>query len=272
MSTATYLRTADVPLARLRPFPGNAKRGNVPTILESLCRTGQYRSLVVRQGDGDELTTLAGNHTAQAIAAHGPGDCGLNVTVDGEQRPCGLCLNAPWEPVARCEIVTCDDATAKRINLVDNRAADQGDYDERALAALIAGMDGDLAGTGYSDADLQDLLAPVDLDADVDAYEPPARPAAATRPPADLPPGPAPGEPAPPAPDGHATVLLTYTTAEHDEVAAHMAAARNALPTAGTPVVVLHALRTLTATLNARDAARDNLAVDELLAVAGVAA
>ncbi|MFJ2093110.1 hypothetical protein ACIOEW_28135 [Streptomyces sp. NPDC087901] len=88
---ATYLRTETIPLAQLQPFPGNAKRGDVGTILTSLCHNGQYRSLVVREVEPDRYVTLTGNHTTQAIAAHGPGDCGMTVKTGGEERPCGIC-------------------------------------------------------------------------------------------------------------------------------------------------------------------------------------
>ncbi|MFF0851171.1 hypothetical protein ACFYVM_09010 [Streptomyces sp. NPDC003280] len=85
-------------------------------------RNGQFRSLIVR-ATADTLVVLAGTHTLQALLAHGPGLCGLITTVDGEELCGALCGGQEWEPVARCEIVTCDDATAPRINLVDNRSA-----------------------------------------------------------------------------------------------------------------------------------------------------
>ncbi|GHG45180.1 hypothetical protein [Streptomyces hydrogenans] len=70
---------------------------------------------------------LAGNHTAQALNAHGAGDCG--------HESCGVCRNDPsWTPAARCEVVVCDKDAARRINIVDNRAADLGTYDFEALA------------------------------------------------------------------------------------------------------------------------------------------
>lgn len=131
--TATYVRTADVPLDELTPFPGNAKRGDVDTIRASLRRNGQYRSLVVREIPNGPLIVLAGNHTMQALAAEG-------------------------HEAARCEIVLCDDATARRINLADNRTAELGDYDNDALAELLSYMDGDLEGTGWTDADIDALL------------------------------------------------------------------------------------------------------------------
>ncbi|MFD8820766.1 hypothetical protein ACFV1C_00105 [Streptomyces sp. NPDC059605] len=156
---ATYLRTANVPLDELTPFPGNAKRGSVDTILESLRRNGQYRGLVVREIPDGPLIVLAGNHTAQALAAHGPGDCGKHVTVGRGIRPCGICDNkSAWVPAARCELVRCDEDTARRINIVDNRAADLGTYDYEALSELLAELD-DLDGTGYTSRDVEDITA-----------------------------------------------------------------------------------------------------------------
>ena len=137
MSHAAYARITDMPIADLRPFPGNSNRGNVPAILESLCRTGQYRAIVVRE-HATGHTILAGNHTVQAIAAHGPGDCGLTVKVDGVEHLCGLCSNTTWEPSARCEVITCDEDTALRINLADNRIPELGSQDDHALTLLLA--------------------------------------------------------------------------------------------------------------------------------------
>ncbi|KPI02492.1 hypothetical protein OK006_7630 [Actinobacteria bacterium OK006] len=44
----------DVALGDLRPFPGNARRGDLAVILQSLVRTRQFRSLIVRD-TGDSL-------------------------------------------------------------------------------------------------------------------------------------------------------------------------------------------------------------------------
>ncbi|WP_284576769.1 hypothetical protein [Streptomyces sp. 2P-4] len=160
MTHATYVRIAELPLTKLKPFEGNAKRGDVDVILDSLRRNGQYRSLIVREtstGKGP-FTILAGNHTADAFKLHGPGDCGQLVTAGTETRPCGICGNdAKWKPVARCEVIDCDDDTARRVNLVDNRSAALGSYDDAALAELLSGLD-NLDGTAYVDDDLDELL------------------------------------------------------------------------------------------------------------------
>ncbi|MFF4385602.1 hypothetical protein ACFY0G_02230 [Streptomyces sp. NPDC001552] len=158
---ATYVRTETVPLNQLHPFPGNAKRGDVPLILDSLRVNGQYRGLVVRLAEGSPLTVLAGNHTAQALDLHGAGPCGRPVRIAGEERPCGICHGLPWEPSARCEIIACDDATALAVNLVDNRASEKGTYDRGALAELLSyAEDLGYAGTGYTEQDVQLLIAP----------------------------------------------------------------------------------------------------------------
>ena len=143
----THLGVEDVPIKDLTPYPGNAKRGDVALIRESLRRNGQYRSLVVRRMPGGTakakpvLTVLAGNHTMRAMAAE------RHTTV-------------------RCELVECDDDTARRVNLADNRTSDAGGHDQQALADLLtaaaeadAASDGQvLYGTGYTDEDLAKLL------------------------------------------------------------------------------------------------------------------
>ncbi|MFK0063373.1 hypothetical protein ACIQTN_29610 [Streptomyces werraensis] len=283
MSQATYERTADVPLGDLRPFPGNARRGDPAVILQSLVRTGQFRSLIVRD-TGNGLVVLAGNHTLQALLAHGPGPCGLTTTVDGQELPCALCGGEEWAPVARCEIVTCDDATATRINLVDNRSAELGGWDQEALADLIAGLDGDLDGTGYTDADLDKLVAAIEEAYEDDEEEEPEQPAApaATASPAEpatssaapasgdtIPEGPPPGTVAPPMPDGTRSMLLTYPAADRDEAARLVVAAREVFPAEDAAVIVLRALRTLVAVLDSRHAHDGVVTVQALLRAAG---
>jgi ParB-like chromosome segregation protein Spo0J len=128
-----YKSTKEVPLSELAPFPGNARRGDVDAIAESITENGQYRSLIVRQSTEGALVVLAGNHTMAALAQLG-------------------------RKTARVEIIACDDNTAKKINLVDNKLPDSGGYDDAALAALLGSLD-DLDGTGYTPDDLDDLLA-----------------------------------------------------------------------------------------------------------------
>ncbi|MBL0777348.1 hypothetical protein G6541_08305 [Streptomyces albidoflavus] len=167
MPPATHVRTDTLLLNQLQHFPGNARRGDVELILNSLKRNGQYRGLVVRdvQPDGP-LVVLAGNHTMQALALHGPGACAYRTTHQGQERPCGVCYGEDWTPSARCEVIICDDDTARRINLVDNKASDDGTYDRDALAELLSYLDDDgYEGTGYTDAEVRQLahaVPPID--------------------------------------------------------------------------------------------------------------
>lgn len=166
---SVYVETRRVPLDELTRFPGNAKRGDVQAILGSLRRNGQYRSLIVRQVENGPLIVLAGNHTYDALVEHGPGICQFQrdalaaIRAGGKATECVLCSqDAAFDETARCEIHTCDDATARRINLVDNRAAELGYMDQPALALLLQAAladEGGLEGTGYDDAYLTGLLA-----------------------------------------------------------------------------------------------------------------
>lgn len=153
----TTIGTQPVSLEDLEPFEGNARRGNVDLILDSLRANGQYKPLTVRR-HGETLTILAGNHTFLALLRHEEDDrAGCADWELSNNRPCQLCINVDRDdPTALAHLIECDDATATRINLVDNRAADVGDYDREALETLLSTLDDDLVGTGYalSEADM----------------------------------------------------------------------------------------------------------------------
>ena len=138
-----YLRTEMVPLDQLTPFPGNARRGKVEVIKESIEKNGQYRSLVVREIKDGPLIVLAGNHTMTAVDELG----GSKV---------------------RCEIIECDDETARRINLVDNRSNDLAEDDDEALAALMRELQDGAEGTGFTAKE----LAAYTEEPEIPAFEP----------------------------------------------------------------------------------------------------
>lgn len=118
---AATLADMAVPIGTLIPYPGNARVHADATLAESLQVNQQYRPLVVQRGTNH---ILAGNGTWKAALALG------------------------WTHVA-ATYVDCDDTTAKRIVLVDNRASDIASYDNDALRALLAEVQ-ELPGTGYS--------------------------------------------------------------------------------------------------------------------------
>lgn len=141
-----YIETRLVPLEELEPYPGNARHGDRDVLVESLEANGQYRSLIVRDTD-EGLVVLCGNNTLAALEARG-------------------------DEAARCEIVRCDDATALRVNLVDNASNDKATYDDEARARLLALLDGELSGSGYTDEEADTLIARYE-EPEVTAYEEP---------------------------------------------------------------------------------------------------
>ena len=118
-----------VPIAGLRLYPRNPRRGDVEAIKRSLVRNGQYRPLVVNRRTSE---VLAGNHTLVAAQQLG------------------------WEQVA-VTYVDVDAELAKRIVLADNRTSDLAGYDDETLAELLQQLP-ELDGSGYDDAALSRLL------------------------------------------------------------------------------------------------------------------
>jgi hypothetical protein len=160
--------TSAVSPADLTTYPRNARHGDVAAIAASLKAHGQYKPVVVNigTGTGRHNEVLAGNHTLLAfreLAQQHPDD------------PRWANILVHW--------VNVDDDMAARIVVADNRTSELGGFDVAVLAELLDGMDGDLAGLGYSTADIADLTAlvqettlPDNLD---DLFTEPFSPAAA---------------------------------------------------------------------------------------------
>ena len=117
----------------LKQHPKNPKKGNVAAIGESIEANRFYGAILVQKSTG---FILAGNHRCKSALEK------------------GLAL----VPVIA---IDCDDDTAEKILLGDNRIADLGSYDDRMLMQILEdqqkrGMS--FAGTGYQDHDLQKLM------------------------------------------------------------------------------------------------------------------
>ena len=119
-----------VDIDQVHPHPDNPWNGDTDAIATSIEINGLYRPVYARK-DG---TLLAGNHTTAAL----------------------LSLGADKVPVVWLDV---DDATARRILLVDNRSAQLGTYDDNLLLSLLdtIATDDTLLGTGWADQDLEDL-------------------------------------------------------------------------------------------------------------------
>lgn len=149
--TVDHIDYERLPVEDLALYYRNPRRGDVVRISESLRARGQFRPIVVNRGNltGRPFEVLAGNHTLLAARSLG------------------------WTLID-CGVVDVDDDTAAAIVVSDNRLADLGDYDQKTLAELLQDLDG-LAGTGYSDADLNALIAATTVpDALTDEDEAPA--------------------------------------------------------------------------------------------------
>lgn len=122
-----------VPVADLIPHPENPRQGDVGAIYTSIEANGFYGAIVVQKATQH---VLRGNHTLQAAVGAG----------------------AAAVPVIE---IDCDDETALKILLADNRTADLASYDDPALYDLLvrlrAADEEGLAGTGYDDDDLEAL-------------------------------------------------------------------------------------------------------------------
>jgi len=147
-----------VEIDSVRPFPGNARDGDIGQLTVSLAENGQYRPIVVNIREGTQygdMAILAGNHTWQAARVLG------------------------WDRIA-ATFVNVDDMHAKRINVVDNRSNDLATYDDQALADILTGIIAEvgpigLDGTGFDTDDLDDIIrmidGPPDLDDLADNYD-----------------------------------------------------------------------------------------------------
>jgi DNA modification methylase len=123
-----------VPVGDIRPHPKNPRQGDVAAIVASIQANQFYGACTVQRSTG---YILAGNH--RWLAA----------------RECELThIPVIW--------VDCDDATAVRILLVDNRTNDLASYDDPKLAEMLSDIlreQGTLDGTGYDGGALDALLA-----------------------------------------------------------------------------------------------------------------
>jgi hypothetical protein len=124
-----------VPVDRLLTHPDNARRGDLDTIRESIRANGFYGACVVQRSTG---RILVGNHRYLAAVEEGLTE-----------------VPVVW--------VDKSDEEARRLLLVDNRSTDLAVYDDEALVALLVAHadDGGLIGTGFSDHDLDEILAAI---------------------------------------------------------------------------------------------------------------
>ena len=138
MTTLTQ-RYEIVPIGAVKPHPKNPRHGDLAAIRSSLDANGWFGAVLAQQSTG---YILAGNHRHRALCQRG----------------------ADKVPVLW---IDCDDQTALRILLADNRTSDLAEYDEAWLAELLGVLKDDdvgLTGTGFDEAALNELLHSLDSD------------------------------------------------------------------------------------------------------------
>lgn len=132
------LRPMAVSIDSVIPYPRNPRVGDIQAIKASLNRFGQMRPIVVQQSTG---YVLAGNHVYHSARELG------------------------WPDIAVAPVDVSDEM-AKAYVLADNRLSDLGRYEDGMLAELLQEQP-DLDGTGYSQQDVQKLLAGLDKPLDL---------------------------------------------------------------------------------------------------------
>jgi len=118
---------------QLTPHPRNVRQGDIGAIATSLQTFGQYRPIIYQK---TTRHIIAGNHTWKAAKQLG------------------------WKEI-QAQSFDCDDDTALRILIADNRATDLATYDDTALLELLkelAATEKELDGTLFDGDDLQRLL------------------------------------------------------------------------------------------------------------------
>ncbi len=125
-----------VPIDSIKPHPQNPRQGDLEAIGASVDRFGQVRPVLVQKSTG---FICAGNHLWKLLKERG------------------------WDRIARVEVALSDDDALAYV-IADNRTAELGSYDQRALAVILESMmtKGQLAGTGYNAEQVDDFLAELD--------------------------------------------------------------------------------------------------------------
>ena len=138
---APALTTTRVPLDTLERWPGNARRGIVSGIKESMRVNGVFQPLIVQKSTN---RIIAGNHRFDAL------------TELHEEQP------DVWDGHADVVYLDVNDARALKMNLADNKTSDDASWDDRALLNQLDAMlaqGEDLLGSGFALDELDDLRA-----------------------------------------------------------------------------------------------------------------
>lgn len=150
------IKHEDVDVERLRQHPRNPNQGDFGAIYTLVKENGFYGELIVQVEEWKEIdgemvpwagVILAGNHRYAAAVE----------------------LGARKLPVAWIDVPP---VRQLKILMGDNRASDLRDYDQRGVVDILDEVyeeDGDLAGTGYDEDDLDQMHADIEFDEEIGA-------------------------------------------------------------------------------------------------------
>lgn len=168
--TEHNLTITHLPIKELAHLKGNPRKGDIEAVAESMAENGIYQPIIINKGTktGRPNEIIAGNHRALAAKKLG-------------------------HKTIPAIVLDLTETEATKIALADNRTSDLAEYDQDALLAMLESIEGDLEGTGYDDAYLEDLRDQLDeLAGESDFLEegldspPPAPPAEPIAKPGDL--------------------------------------------------------------------------------------
>lgn len=150
----TFQETVSLrPLSELSRWDRNYRVGDVNAIIASIVRFGFNGVLRVWEGG----TVIAGNHSLIALET---------MRANGAKPPRGVVLGETGEWFVPCvNVANLNRTEASAFAIADNRTHDLGKDDEERLAQLLKEIQSDgsaFQATGYSDADLKDLLKQIE--------------------------------------------------------------------------------------------------------------
>lgn len=136
---ASGLESLFVPINSVRQHPQNPRNGDLDVIIESIRVNGYVAPIIAQRSTG---YIIAGNHRWQALHA----------------------LGSDKAPVL---FVDYTDEQAKRYLLVDNASSDKARNDDALMVEMLKELQGSeagLVGSGFTDDELNRLIAGLDID------------------------------------------------------------------------------------------------------------
>lgn len=151
-------------LADLARWPRNPKEHDIPQLKASLKRWGFVLPLVEDETSG------------QLVAGHGRLQALLELQKEGESAPARVKVAADgsWSVPVVSGVAFADEREAEGYLLADNRLVEIGGWDYESLEAVlrdVAATEQGIAGTGYTQPDLNDLLKTIEAQAPAEFKE-----------------------------------------------------------------------------------------------------